>query len=99
MLVSALYPENNVVYGIVNGKVVCDSKSGASGAWHNPFVIVTEQNADNFSGDSYGFNLIYSGNHRSVCEKSPYDGVRFLNGILPDGFRFDLQKGEMFFYT
>lgn len=81
----------------VNGKVVCDSKSGASGAWHNPFVIVAEQNADNFSGDSYGFNLIYSGNHRSVCEKSPYDGVRFLNGILPDGFRFDLQKSEVFF--
>lgn len=60
-------------------------------------MIVTEQNADNFSDDSYGFNLIYSGNHRSVCEKSPYDGVRFLNGILPDGFRFDLQKSEVFF--
>ncbi|MGN0545711.1 MAG: alpha-galactosidase [Acutalibacteraceae bacterium] len=79
------------------GKIVCDSQSGASGAWHNPFVMLAEKNADNFSGESYGFNLIYSGNHREVFEVSPYGGVRVLNGISPAGFRFSLQQGESFF--
>ncbi len=79
------------------GKIICDSKSGASGAWHNPFVMVTEQKADNVSGESYGFNLIYSGNHREVFEVSPYGGVRVLNGISPVGFQFDLQENEAFF--
>ncbi|MGN0519539.1 MAG: alpha-galactosidase [Candidatus Fimenecus sp.] len=79
------------------GKIICDSKSGASGAWHNPFVMVAAQKADNVSGESYGFNLIYSGNHREVFEVSPYGGVRVLNGISPVGFQFDLQGNETFF--
>lgn len=79
------------------GKIVCDSQSGASGAWHNPFVMLAEKNADNFSGESYGLNLIYSGNHREVFEVSPYGGIRVLSGISPAGFRFDLQKDETFF--
>lgn len=79
------------------GKYICDSQSGASGARHNPFVMLTRENADNFSGDSYGFNLIYSGNHRSVCEVSTYGGVRFLIGISPTGFRYTLHQGKAFF--
>lgn len=79
------------------GKIVCDSQSGASGAWHNPFVILAQQNADNFLGETYGFNLIYSGNHSEIFEVSSYGGTRVLSGISPNGFRFDLQKGEAFF--
>lgn len=79
------------------GKVVFDSQSGASGAFHNPFVMLTQNNADNFSGESYGFNLIYSGNHQEVFEVSQYGGVRVLSGISPVGFQFKLQPSETFF--
>lgn len=79
------------------GKVVFDSQSGASGAFHNPFMMLTQNNADNFSGESYGFNLIYSGNHQEVFEVSQYGGVRVLSGISPVGFQFKLQPSETFF--
>lgn len=82
---------------LTSGKTVCDSQSGASSAWHNPFTLVSSQNADNFKGESYGFNLVYSGNHRTLCEVSPYGGTRILSGISPTGFCFTLQKGESFF--
>ena len=72
------------------------SRNGASGAFHNPAVALRSPGATEFSGDVYGFNLIYSGNHQESVELSPYGRVRVLSGINPDTFRWCLGSGETF---
>lgn len=79
------------------GKIVNDSLSGASSARHNPFMMLAEQNADNFSGNTFAFNLIYSGNHYEMAEVCPYGKTRFLSGINPNGFELFLAKNESFY--
>ena len=79
------------------GKVIIDSQSGASSARHNPFVMLAQKNADNFIGDTYAFNLIYSGNHCETAEVCPYGKTRFLTGISPDNLEIRLSAGESFF--
>ncbi len=72
------------------------SRNGASGAFHNPAVALRSPEATEFSGDVYGFNLIYSGNHQESIELSPYGRVRVLSGINPDTFRWRLRGGDTF---
>ncbi len=80
-----------------HGKTIIDSLSGASSARHNPFCILAQKNADNFIGDSYAFNLIYSGNHYEAAEVCPYGKTRFLTGINPDNFEINLSASDSFF--
>lgn len=72
------------------------SRNGASGAFHNPAIALRSPEATAFTGDVYGFNLIYSGNHQESVELSPYGRVRVLCGINPDTFRWCLKGGDTF---
>lgn len=73
-----------------------DSKTGASGAFHNPAIALKAPLATEFQGDVIGFNLIYSGNHQESVELSPYGRVRVLTGINPNTFTWKLKANSSF---
>lgn len=72
------------------------SMRGISSAEYNPFIALKRYNTDEFSGEAYGFSLIYSGNHLEQVEVDTFDMTRVMLGIHPDTFEWELQKGEMF---
>ena len=78
------------------GKIVNSSVTGTSSSRNNPFVMLWENGTTEDAGNCYGFNLIYSGNHYEVFEVNGFGKVRFVNGINPDGFAFQIERGESF---
>ncbi len=78
------------------GMLVNESTVGASSNKHNPAFALLERGADHDRGKCYGFNLIYSGNHMSVAERSTFDTARVMTGINPHCFLWKLSSGEAF---
>lgn len=78
------------------GKYTVESRSGSSSNRCNPFFIVHAGDATELAGDCWGFNLVYSGNHYSAVEVSPFCKTRVVTGIQPLGFRWRLGPGETF---
>ena len=76
---------------LLPGIAVIDSKLGTSSNEHSPLVFLERGN-----GEAYGFNLIYSGNHRECVEVSPFGKTRIVTGINPYGFEWILAPGETF---
>ncbi len=81
---------------LVAGARVFGSRLGVSSAFVNPFFMLAENGATEFSGGVYGFNLIYSGSHEGCVEVSPYGHTRVMAGIQSDGFSWTLAPGETF---
>ena len=81
---------------MVAGKFVVESRAGCSSNRANPFFMVHEPRATEYSGSVYGFNLVYSGNHYAAVEISSIGKTRIVQGIQPEGFRWVLGKGETF---
>ncbi|MGL4988710.1 MAG: alpha-galactosidase, partial [Cetobacterium sp.] len=77
-------------------KFVIDSKRGTSSVNNNPFIALKRKETTEFSGEVYGFNLVYSGNHIEMVEKSQYNKLRVSIGINPFNFEWSLGKGEEF---
>ncbi len=73
------------------GTIINDSKSGVSGAEHNPCIFLTKEN-----GETIGMNLIYSSNHRELVETSPFGKVRVMSGINPATFSWSLPPQDRF---
>jgi alpha-galactosidase len=76
---------------LTSGIYINDSKSGASSNKHNPFVILKKVNTSEDYGQCYGFNLVYSGNHKTMVEVKPNGKVRLLSGINDFAFRYSLK--------
>lgn len=81
---------------LVHGVQEVYSARGASSPHHNPFIALKRPNTNEFSGDVYGFNLVYSGNFLAQVEVDHYDVARVLLGINPFDFSWKLEKGESF---
>ncbi len=77
-------------------RVVNEAVVGASSNRANPFVMIADGDATENSGEVYGINLIYSGNHYEALEQDAYGISRFISGISPENFEFILQPGESF---
>ena len=73
-----------------------DSKRGASSHQQNPFIALKRKNTDEFSGEAYGFSLIYSGNFLAQVEVDHFDVTRINMGINPFDFKWVLKEGESF---
>ena len=82
--------------GLRPGIHVNDSKTGVSSSRHNPCVFLTSDPHNDSSGDCYGCNLVYSGDHAQIVETSPHGKVRLLSGLNPTTFRWRLHPGEKF---
>ncbi len=78
------------------GMYVNSSTTGNSSNRHNPGFLIAENKATENNGWVYGFNLIYSGNHYGVVERSNQDLIRVQMGINPHCFEWTLGKGESF---
>ncbi|MGL5723478.1 alpha-galactosidase, partial [Cetobacterium sp.] len=77
-------------------KFVIDSKRGTSSVNSNPFIALKRKETTEFSGEVYGFNLVYSGNHIEMVEKNQYDKLRVSIGMNPFNFNWTLLKGDEF---
>ncbi len=78
------------------GKVVNSTVAGASSNRANPFVMLSKEETTECAGECYGLNLIYSGNHYEAIEVNGYNKTRFVSGINPTQFAFELNNGESF---
>ncbi len=81
---------------VISGTYVNSSYSGTSSNAANPFVMLSRAGATEDTGDVYGFNLIYSGNHAEYVDVSSFGKVRFLQGINPRSFDITLMDGDTF---
>lgn len=72
------------------------SMRGCSSHQFNPFIMLKRENANEFSGEVIGFNLVYSGDFLAQVEVDTYDVTRVVMGIHPNEFRWELKKGESF---
>ncbi len=73
------------------GVFYVDSKIGASSNIHNPYVFL--------ESEAYGYiaiNLIYSGNHKEIVEKTTMGRTKIMSGINDYAFHYTLKKGETF---
>ena len=74
------------------GVALTESLAGMSSHAHNPFFMLK----GNRFCDWYGFNLLWSGNHKESVEISPFSVTRVLTGINDFAFSFELSSGETF---
>lgn len=72
------------------------SMRGCSSSNYNPFLALKRPNTDEFSGEVYGFSLVYSGNFLAQVEVDTYDVSRITMGIHPNCFTWTLKQGESF---
>ncbi len=77
-------------------RVVSSSNTGNSSNHSNPFVMLIRKDTSETSGVVYGFNLLYSGNHYESAESGGHFKTRFISGINPEGFDWELKKDESF---
>ncbi|MBI9009527.1 MAG: alpha-galactosidase [Tenericutes bacterium] len=81
---------------VIQGITKIDSKKGVSSADHNPFVVISENEANEKYGKCFGFALVYSGNFEVVIERSPFDILRVQMGINSFDFYWELKQSEQF---
>lgn len=80
-----------------SGKFVSSSYTGTSSNRANPFMILSHKNTCETTGSCVGCNLIYSGNHYEALEKDSYGKLRFVTGIHPRSFSWQLSPEESFY--
>ena len=73
------------------------SKRGCSSHNHNPFVALVSDDATEYSGEVYGFNLVYTGNFSAEVELDSYETTRIIMGIESTDFNWLLEAGEEFY--
>ena len=67
-----------------------------SSAEHNPFLALARPGYTEEEGEVYGFSLLYSGNFLAQTEVSTFDMTRFMMGINPENFSWELKQGDSF---
>ena len=78
------------------GKFVNSSFTGTSSNRCNPLFMVSEPASSEEAGSVWGFNLLYSGNHYSATEVSPFKKTRVVYGINPQNFAWTLEPEQVF---
>lgn len=75
------------------GSHVLESRGGASGHQHAPFIAVLDREATENHGHARALSLMYSGNHRHSVEVDQYGVARMQAGIGTTGFSWQLEPG------
>lgn len=78
------------------GKNSVASTRGESGHQNHPFMALVKPETTEDMGEAYGFNLVYSGNFIAQAEGGQFDTTRFVMGINPWHFKWELKSGEEF---
>lgn len=78
------------------GKRSIDSSRGAPGHQLAPFAALARPDATEDAGEVFAFNLVYSSNFFAEAERSQHGQIRFVMGINPYDFDWQLDSGEEF---
>ena len=78
------------------GRKIFESRRGTTSHQMNNFIAVCDPDTNEFQGEVYGFNLVYSGNHQEEIEKDQFGALRILAGINPDQFDWELKPTARF---
>lgn len=81
---------------VYEGEHTITSRRGATGHSSNPFFMVADRRATEERGIAYGFNIVYSGNHRSTVEGDEELQTRIITSLGDENFSWLLGKGESF---
>lgn len=81
---------------LAHGLQGVESKRGSSSHCQNPFAAIVKSGANEEYGWCYGFNLVYSGNFTAMAECDYNGTTRFIMGINPTDFAWNLGAGESF---
>ena len=79
---------------VAHGISSVGSVRGTSSHQYHPFSILCEPQATETQGKCYGFSFLYSGDFLMEVEKDQLNQTRFLCGIHPDDFSWNLGAGE-----
>lgn len=69
---------------------------GTSSHQINPFIALADRTTDEYSGDVYGFAMVYSGNHSFEVERDQIDQTHLVIGINDYNFSWKLEPGSAF---
>jgi alpha-galactosidase len=83
------------IHNLSSAKIVNASCMGTSSSRAQNFVMLSRF-AKEDEGEVYGFNLIYSGNHKEVVEVSSTHKTRIVTGINNEQFSYCLKSEEVF---
>ena len=78
------------------GTYVSRAHTGFSSNKTNPGFLLKKRNTSENSGEVWGFNLIYSGNHYSSVSLDEHGSIRVMSGIDYEDFNLKLGKDEVF---
>ena len=81
---------------VTDGKQLISSLRGVSSHQEHPFIALLDHDANEDSGEVYGFNLVYSGNFMAQVEVTQFNMLRATIGINPVDFTWRLKEGETF---
>ena len=77
-------------------RIVNESTNGSSSNRHNPGFLLSAADAGEDSGEVYGFNLIWSGNHYGSAQRSATGYTRVLQGIGQEDLCYEIVPGARF---
>jgi len=83
-------------YPLHHGMSTVESRRGASSHQLNPFAALVSKNTNEDYGEVYATALIYSGDFKISAEKDHYGHTRFVAGLNPETFSWNLSAGESF---
>lgn len=81
---------------ITHVKQTISDNRGARGFFHNPSIMIKEENTTLDYGNAYGLSLIYSGNFSFELCQDEFNQTRILAGINDENFSFKLERGQSF---
>lgn len=76
------------------GTLSISSRTGSSSNMTNPGFILRRNDTNEMHGEAWGFNLVYSGSHKSIVSRDEHGCVRVMSGFNDESFFWTLEKGE-----
>ncbi len=81
---------------VENGTYVNQTRAGVTSSRANNFVMLGKEESGEDFGEAMGFHLLYSGSHYEALDVNAYEKSRFVSGIQPADFSWELTKDACF---
>ena len=79
---------------LTHGSHVVGSRRGYSSHEYNPFMILCDSSATEYSGRCWSMQFVYSGGFRAEAEVDQYKQTRLVMGLSEEKFLYPLRSGE-----
>ena len=81
---------------IHDGEKVLQTRNGISGPDAVPLILIDEGDASERRGDVYTVSLLWSGNHKTIVEKTVFGNVQITTGLNNYDFELTVHDGDSF---